>query len=68
MKSPDRDLTGTLPSAEKRLDRAPFRCFALPKNHHKGSPNYFSYGFWKRNSRKFVEVDPKVPYLLLFCL
>src|SRR3712207_1950119 len=28
----------------KRLDRAPFQCFALPKNLSKGSPNYFSYG------------------------
>src|SRR3712207_1619443 len=29
----------------KRLDRAPFRCFALPKNLSKGPPNHFSYGF-----------------------
>src|SRR3712207_2652554 len=30
----------------KRLDRAPFRCFALPKNLSKGPPNHFSYGFY----------------------
>ena len=29
----------------KRLDRAPFQCFALPKNLSKGPPNHFSYGF-----------------------